>query len=220
MELTPMFFSCRSALTIALAIASAPALAEYPAHPTTGAELTAADLSIRDKAVSGDAFEGRGPGSKTGEAAAQWIADELKRVGVKPANHGSYFQNVPAVAIKLDGAASSFAYDTLQGAMSLKFPDDVTYWTPQFAKSEVKVTKSPLVFVGYGVIAPEYHWNDYAGVDVKGKNGDHPDQRSGQRGYQPRSRLLQREGDDLLRPLDIQIRGSGAAGCGCGYHRS
>ncbi len=164
-----MRLSRRSAMTIALTLTAVPALADYPGHPATNPELTAADLSARDKAVADDAFEGRGPGSKTGEAAAQWIADELKRVGVKPANRGSYFQNVPAVAIKLDGASSSFTFDTARGAMTPKFPDEVTYWTPQFAKPEVTVTKSPLVFVGYGVIAPEYHWNDYAGVDVKGK---------------------------------------------------
>ena len=122
-------------MTIALTLAAVPAFADYPAHPTTSPEITAADISIRDKAVADDAFEGRGPGSKTGEAAAQWIADELKRLGVKPANHGSYFQNVPTVAIKLDGAASHFTFDTSQGAMNPKFPDEVTYWTPQFAKN-------------------------------------------------------------------------------------
>jgi Zn-dependent M28 family amino/carboxypeptidase len=158
-----------SATTFILSLAAIPALADYPAHPMTSPDITAADISARDKAVADDAFEGRGPGTKNGEAAAQWIADELKRVGVKPGNHGSYFQTVPAVAIKLDGAASSFRFDTKQGAMNPKFPDEVTYWTPHFAKPEVTVTNSPLVFVGYGVIAPEYRWNDYAGVDVKGK---------------------------------------------------
>src|SRR5215467_14628060 len=158
-----------SATTLILSFAAIPALADYPAHPTTGPDISAADISVRDKAVSDDAFEGRGPGAKNGEAAAQWIADELKRVGVKPGNHGSYFQNVPAVAIKLDGAASSFRFDTAQGAMNPKFPDEVTYWTPHFAKTEVKVANAPLVFVGYGVVAPEYNWNDYAGLDVKGK---------------------------------------------------
>lgn len=157
------------AVSLALSLTATAAWAAYPGHPATSPDIAAADISARDKAVSDDAFEGRGPGSVAGEAAAQWIADELKRVGVKPANHGSYFQDVPAVAIKLDGAASSFAFDTQQGAMNLKFPDEATYWTPQFASAEVKVTKSPVVFVGYGVVAPEYGWNDYAGIDVKGK---------------------------------------------------
>ncbi|MBV8976369.1 MAG: M28 family peptidase [Alphaproteobacteria bacterium] len=145
------------------------ALAAYPGHPTTSPDISGADISARDKAVADDAFEGRGPGTRNGEAVTQWIADELRRVGVKPANHGSYFQNVPAVAITLDGAVSHLTFDTAQGAMAPKFPDEVTYWTPQFASNEVKVDKAPLVFVGYGVVAPEYGWNDYAGVDVKGK---------------------------------------------------
>jgi len=155
--------------SLVLCLFATAALAAYPPHPKTVPEISGADISARDKAVSSDAFEGRGPGTTNGEAAARWIADELKRVGVKPANHGSYFQNVPAVAITLDGATSHFTFDTQQGAMNPSFPDEATYWTPQFASNEVKVDKSPLVFVGYGVVAPEYGWNDYSGVDVKGK---------------------------------------------------
>jgi Zn-dependent M28 family amino/carboxypeptidase len=157
------------ALAFAASLIGLPALAQYPAHPTTTPGITAADISARDKAISDDAFEGRGPGTKDGEAAAQWIADELKRVGIKPGNHGSYFQPVPSVTIKLNGPASRFTFDTPQGAMNPKFPDEVTYWTPHFAGTEVKVKDAPLVYVGYGVVAPEYAWNDYAGVDVKGK---------------------------------------------------
>jgi Zn-dependent M28 family amino/carboxypeptidase len=164
-----MRFSRNSAMTIAFSLAATAALGAYPGHPPTNPDLTGADISARDKAVADDAFEGRGPGSVNGEAAAQWIADELKRVGVKPGNHGSYFQDVPAVGITLNGAGSTFSFDTAQGEMSPRFPDEVTYWTPQFASGEVKVDKAPLLFVGYGVVAPEYHWNDYAGVDVKGK---------------------------------------------------
>src|SRR3982751_5304385 len=71
-----------------------PALAVtvWPAHPQTTAAITAADLSAHDKAISDDAFEGRGPGTPAGEASAQWIADDLKRMGIAPGNHGSYFQ--------------------------------------------------------------------------------------------------------------------------------
>ncbi len=146
-----------------------PALAAYPGHPKTTPDINAADLSARDKAISSDAFEGRGPGTKAGEAAAQWIADEMKRIGLKPGNHGSYFQTVPAVNITLDAAKSSLVFDTAKGQINPKFPDEDVYWTPQFKSTQVSVKDSPLVFVGYGVVAPEYHWNDYAGVDVKGK---------------------------------------------------
>ncbi|HSM97073.1 MAG TPA: M20/M25/M40 family metallo-hydrolase [Rhizomicrobium sp.] len=164
------FMGMRNILLATAALAIAPAFAaQYPGHPVTTPEITAADLSARDKAISDDAFEGRGPGTVNGEAAAQWIADELKRIGVAPANHGSYFQDVPAVNITLDRTKSSLRFDTPKGAITPPFPDKTTYWTPQFASDEVKVDKSPLVFVGYGVVAPEYHWNDYAGIDVKGK---------------------------------------------------
>jgi Zn-dependent M28 family amino/carboxypeptidase len=156
--------SCAAAAL--LLIAAAP---QWPAHPKTSAEITAADLSARDKAVSDDVFQGRGPGTKAGEAAAQWIADEMKRIGLQPGNHGSWFQPVPAVNIALDASKSSLTFDTPKGALDPKFPEDDVYWTPQFKSADVNVAKSPLVFVGYGVVAPEYHWNDYAGVDVKGK---------------------------------------------------
>ena len=93
------------ALAVLMPIA---AFAAYPGHPATSPDITAADLSARDKAISDDAFEGRGPGTVKGEAAAQWIADELKRMGIKPANHGSYFQAVPAVSDHLGCAALAF----------------------------------------------------------------------------------------------------------------
>ena len=156
-----------AAFAAALLAGAAPS--PYPGHPVTSPEATGADVLARDKAISSDAFEGRGPGTKNGEAAAQWLADELKRIGIKPGNHGSYFQKVPSIVIALDAAKSSFVFNTTKGALAPKFADDVVYWTPHYATNEVKVTDSPLVFVGYGVVAPEYGWNDYADVDVKGK---------------------------------------------------
>jgi len=166
-----MRFSRTAAIAAAVAaplfFAAAPA--KYPAHPVTSADILAADVLARDKAISDDAFEGRGPGTKNGEAAAPWLADELKRIGIKPGNRGSYFQKVPSIVIALDETKSSFAFDTSKGQIAPKFPDEVTYWTPHYKSTKVKVTNSPLVFVGYGVVAPEYGWNDYAGVDVKGK---------------------------------------------------
>lgn len=141
----------------------------YPPHPETSAEILAADVMARDRAISDDAFEGRGPGTVNGEAAAQWIADEMKRIGLKPGNHGSYFQKVPSVSIALDAAKSSLTFNTPTGAVTPNFPESTVYWTPRYASADVDVSKAPLVFVGYGVVAPEYHWDDYAGLDVKGK---------------------------------------------------
>ena len=156
--------------TLILALAIDAAYGEaYPAHPKTVPDITAADISARVKAISDNAFEGRGPGTVAGEAAADWIAEDLKQMGVAPANKGSYFQTVPAVSIRLDPAKSQFAFTTPKGKLTPKFADDAVYWTPQSASPDVAVKKSDLVFVGYGVVAPEYKWNDYAGIDVKGK---------------------------------------------------
>jgi Zn-dependent M28 family amino/carboxypeptidase len=160
----------RSICILVAAMAASTALAAtYPGHPATKLEINAADISARDKALADNAFEGRWPGSSSGEAAAQWIADEMKRIGLQPGNHGSYFQTVPAVNIELDAGKSSVAFDTGSGGLKPKYLDDMVYVTPRFATGSVTVAKSPLVFVGYGVVAPEYHWNDYAGIDVKGK---------------------------------------------------
>ncbi len=155
-------------LTVLL-LAGAAQGASYPAHPQTSPEISAADISARVRAISDDAFEGRGPGTVAGEAAAAWIADELKRLGIAPANQGSYFQPVPAVSIAVESGKSQFAISTPKGKLTPKFAEDVVYWTPQFSGPDVTVKNADLVFVGYGVVAPEYKWNDYAGVDVKGK---------------------------------------------------
>ena len=156
-------------LAAGLSLAALPAFAAYPAHPPTSPEINAADLSSRVKALADDAFEGRGPGTKNGEAAAQWIADELKRIGVKPGNNGSYFQTVPSVTIALDASRSHAAFATPQGALAPKSPDEIVYWTPRCESQNISLANSPLVFAGYGVVAPEYDWNDYSGIDVKGK---------------------------------------------------
>jgi Zn-dependent M28 family amino/carboxypeptidase len=156
-------------MTAALLVSASSASAEFPAHPATSPDINATDLAARDKAIADDVFEGRGPGTKNGEAAAQWIADEMKRVGLKPGNRGSYFQTVPSVSITLDPSQSSLVFNTPQGAITPNFPDEAVFWSPHFKSADVEVANAPLIFVGYGVVAPEYHWNDYAGADVKGK---------------------------------------------------
>jgi Zn-dependent M28 family amino/carboxypeptidase len=157
-----------TAAAFGLVLASGTASA-YPSHPTTDPEMTKTDIAVRDKAISDDSFQGRGPGTTAGEASAQWIADELKRIGVAPGNRGSYFQDVPSVVIALDPAKSKLTFRTAKGAMTPKFPDEAVYWTPHYAGTEVEIADAPLVFVGYGVVAPEFGWDDYAGIDVKGK---------------------------------------------------
>jgi Zn-dependent M28 family amino/carboxypeptidase len=138
-------------------------------HPPTKAEIDGADFASRTKILADDAFEGRGPGTQKGEAAADWIADEMKRLGLKPGVSGGYFQDVPAASITLDPTKSSFEITGPDGAKQLKFADEVAFWSPRFDKAEQKVENSDLVFVGYGVTAPSEKWDDFKGIDVKGK---------------------------------------------------
>src|SRR3569832_2115363 len=91
-------------LAAALALPGSVDAAE-PAHPTGAVpDIRAEDLAARVKAISDDAFQGRGPGTMAGERAAGWIASEMQRIGLKPGNGTSYFQQVPAESIALDAA--------------------------------------------------------------------------------------------------------------------
>lgn len=154
-------------LTLALPVfAAVPA---EPPHPATDAAITAPDLIARDKAVAADVFEGRGPGTQAGERAAEWIADEMKRMGIAPGNGQSYFQDVPSVTIALDSSTSTLAISGPDGEKPFKFADEAVWWTPRYDSATVSIDNAPLVFTGYGVVAPEENWNDYAGLDMKGK---------------------------------------------------
>ncbi len=116
------------------------------------------------KELADDKYEGRAPGSKSGEEAAQYIADELKKIGVKPANNGSYFQPVSLYAVKTNPNT------VLQiGEEKYNFGDDFVGSTGAQVAS-VKLN-ADLVYVGYGIDAPEQNWNDYKGgaADYRGK---------------------------------------------------
>jgi Zn-dependent M28 family amino/carboxypeptidase len=117
---------------------------------------------IRERVIklSADDFEGRGPGTEGGRRAAQYIADQMKAGGIVPANKGSYFQNVPLVGVKAD-PNTRLEIKGKGGAESLKFGDDFVATTG--AQTSDVLVDSELVFVGYGIDAPQYKWNDYKG---------------------------------------------------------
>src|SRR5262245_25139125 len=169
-----------SAAVLTLLAACGPAKEEAaapaaPAGPVLGKiettpEITAADLSARVKELSDDKYEGRGPGTVAGEAAAQWIADEMKRAGLEPGNpDGTWFQTVEMIAQTVDPATSSLRIAGPNKSWDLKLGPDAVYITKHQDKPSVTFTNSDLVFVGYGVAAPEANWNHYAGLDMKGK---------------------------------------------------
>lgn len=145
------------------------AQSEWPYHAATSPEITEADFAYRIATLADDRFAGRGPASERGEAAAQWIATEMEAAGLEPAGvDGSWFQPVPLIESTLQEANSSFDITVNGAPMGLTVGEDVTYWS-QNPQEAVSLEASDLVFVGYGVVAPEYGWDDYEGVDVEGK---------------------------------------------------
>ncbi|NUO77892.1 MAG: hypothetical protein HOQ32_18005, partial [Lysobacter sp.] len=131
------------------------------------AAINAADFAEHVKTLASDEFGGRAPGSDGEEKTVQYLEAQFKRLGLKPGNGDSYFQTVPMVETTAD-ESTSLKLDVKGQARELKFGSDMVVGT-RTGQAEVKVDASDLVFVGYGVNAPEQNWNDYAGVDVKGK---------------------------------------------------
>ena len=126
------------------------------------------DANIRAiiQTLASDAFGGRAPASAGEKLTTEYIASQFKRYGLQPANHGSFLQEVPLVQITADADAVL----TVSGStpLTLNYGRDLIVTTPR-TQTTVALTDSPLVFAGYGIVAPEYQWNDYAGLDVKGK---------------------------------------------------
>ena len=119
------------------------------------------------RVLSSDEYEGRGPGTKGEELTVGYLVDQFKKLGLKPGNtDGTYVQKVPLVGIT--PTPTSLVFEKGGRRQTLKWKDDVVAWTKHVAKS-ASMSKSELVFVGYGIVAPEYNWDDYKGMDMTGK---------------------------------------------------
>jgi len=120
------------------------------------------------KFLSSDLLEGRGTGQRGGDIAAEYIATQFALYGLKPAgDEGTYFQNVPMVSVKTLPATSFKLVPNSGDAVTLNNLDD--FVTNNESQTETADFDAPIVFVGFGITAPEYNWDDYKGVDLKGK---------------------------------------------------
>ncbi len=128
--------------------------------------LTDAALHEHISVLASDEFGGRSPSSPGGEKTVAYLIEQFQALGLEPANAGSYTQEVPLVAITSEPTPMTFA--TPNGEVSLEVGSEMVAWTRRVIESE-SVEQSELVFVGYGIIAPEYGWNDYRDLDVEGK---------------------------------------------------
>jgi Zn-dependent M28 family amino/carboxypeptidase len=118
------------------------------------------------KTLASDDFEGRGPGTAGEAKTIAFLEREFKKLGLKPGNpNGTYLQEVPVIAMR---PTPQLSYQFGAKAVKLNFPDDYVAYSSR-PQAQLKIDKSELVFVGYGIVAPEYGWDDYKGVDVRGK---------------------------------------------------
>jgi len=145
---------------------AAPAAPAAPEHAFSS-EINPADFTELVKTLASDEFEGRGPGTPGEDKTVEYLQAQMRRIGLEPGNGESFFQTVPMMETTAD-ESTAMTLDVNGKTHTLKFGSDMVIGT-RTGQPEVKVDASDLVFVGYGVDAPEQKWNDYAGIDVKGK---------------------------------------------------
>lgn len=118
------------------------------------------------RVLSSDEFEGRAPATKGEELTVNYLIDQFKGMGLQPGNpNGSWTEDVPMVGVK---SSSAIQLKRAGEKTDISFPQDYVGWS-QLSQSTLSIRDSELVFVGYGVEAPEYQWDDFKGVDVRGK---------------------------------------------------
>ncbi|HKW32485.1 MAG TPA: TonB family protein [Candidatus Acidoferrum sp.] len=149
------------AIPLSVAIYSTPKEAKY-------VNIDPEKIRAHVRYLASDALEGRGTGQKGGDLAAEYIAAQFKSYALQPASEaGTYLQSVPMVSMKTL-PETTFALIPANGqAVPLKNLDD--FVTSNESQTESADIDAPIVFVGYGITAPEYHWDDYKGYDLKGK---------------------------------------------------
>lgn len=129
--------------------------------------ITAEEMASHIETLSADRFRGRAPGGEGEELTLAYLIDEFEAMGLEPGNGDSWTQEVPLVSIETSPEAT-LTVDGGEEPLELSYGSEAMVWTRQLAES-IGLEDSELVFVGYGIRAPEYDWNDYAGVDVEGK---------------------------------------------------
>ncbi|MFY0255841.1 M28 family metallopeptidase [Chitinophaga sp. 30R24] len=129
--------------------------------------INAGSFAQHIKQLASDAFEGRKPFTRGEDSTIQYLAAQFRKLGLQPGNGNSYFQEVPMVSIS-SKPAGDLVIKGSNGTVSLQYLDDYVAAT-RHVQPQVNLRNTELVFAGYGIVAAEYGWNDYKGLDVKGK---------------------------------------------------
>ena len=127
---------------------------------------TIENLHLLIETLSSDDMQGRNPGTEGGQTAKNYISDKFSETNLKTFGK-SFFHEVPAVSSTLEDS-SFFTISFRDRDRKLSYGNEVVFWSKRNQKNQ-KINSSELVFVGYGIVAPEYDWNDYDGIDVQGK---------------------------------------------------
>jgi len=154
-------------LALLIALLTTISAAQAPAANDALQKIDPERIRAHVKFLASDLLEGRGTGQRGGDIAAEYIATQFAMYGLQPAgDNGTYMQKVPMMGVTPD-ASSKFSFTSASGSTDLKVLDQyVAYDQTQQPQSDVD---ADIVYVGYGIEAPEYKWDDYKGVDVKGK---------------------------------------------------
>jgi Zn-dependent M28 family amino/carboxypeptidase len=136
-------------------------------HAEIGTAITGDEIKSHIAVLADDSLQGRKPFTIGETKAIAYISSQFKKMGLEPGNNGSYFQDVPMVEIKSTPSAT-MEITGGKAPIDFHFLNDFVASTRREVDS-VQLKNSPIVFAGYGIVAPEYKWNDYAGLDVKGK---------------------------------------------------
>ncbi|HME41423.1 MAG TPA: M28 family peptidase [Steroidobacteraceae bacterium] len=143
------------------------ACAGTPKVPPPSTDIDEAVFRNHLRVLASDDFEGRKPGMPGEDKTVAYLTEQYRKLGLKPGNGDSFLQQVPMVEI-LAGADASLSVAGPKGMLPFSLGKDAVIWTKRVLP-QAELRGSELVFVGYGIVAPEYAWNDYAGTDVHGK---------------------------------------------------
>jgi Zn-dependent M28 family amino/carboxypeptidase len=139
---------------------------EYKIAARASSQITAEGLLQKIRILASDEFEGRAPATRGETLTVNYLIQQYKELGLNPGNpNGSFVQQVPLLAVKTE---SQVSFVTANKKIVLRQPQECIIVSRQ-DKPEIRIDKSEMIFVGYGIIAPEFHWDDYKNVDVKGK---------------------------------------------------
>jgi Zn-dependent M28 family amino/carboxypeptidase len=133
-----------------------------------GPDITAADFAAHLEVLASDEFGGRAPATPAEEKTVLYLRDQFERMGLSPGNGDDYFQNVPIQIRIIDFSNSKASIDLDGKPLTLALGTQVVLGS-ESDESSIRIADSPMLFVGYGIDAPDQNWNDYAGTDVRGK---------------------------------------------------